>query len=307
MMTETGLVYRVEGRIPDVVLILVSLVAVGAFALSYHNLVMAASQAGIPSYLSPAFPLTVDAFLAIGSLTVLRNNLREESTLTGWAVLIVFTLVSIILNVSVGNTDLLSIACHAIPPASLAVSLELFTGFIRSDLTIRPDQTKLAFEPEEIPSNEPGSDQVCEEKTVEPSNTRRRSVDVTNEQIITLFEQTPCTIGPSPAFPVEHNEQGEQGGQDDYVDQVVYEPEMSHPRYKPIISVTDDQIIDFFGQQPSTSLNQAAKTLGVVRSTLTRRVNKLVKQGKLTRPGIPAYSAMSETKYRSSDSVEPVH
>ena len=134
----SGMVYRFESKIPDLVLFLVITVAAGSFLLSYVALMEAATRAGIPSFLAPAFPLTVDAFLAIGTLTILRNSLRKEGTLKGWAVLVSFTLVSIGLNVAVGEYTPLSVVCHALPPAALAISLELFTGFISSDLTRRP-------------------------------------------------------------------------------------------------------------------------------------------------------------------------
>ena len=134
-----GIIYKAESRIPDLALLLVGVVACGSFALSYSNLVRAAILAGIPEHLAPLFPLTIDSFLAIGSIVILRQSLRREDVRNGWIVLVTFTGVSVAINIAVADSSILSIVCHALPPCTLACSLELFTSFIRSDLT--RDQT----------------------------------------------------------------------------------------------------------------------------------------------------------------------
>ncbi|KAF5082437.1 hypothetical protein DSECCO2_99730 [anaerobic digester metagenome] len=196
--TTLGMVYRFESKIPDLVLFLVITVATGSFLLSYVALMEAATRAGIPSFLAPAFPLTVDAFLAIGTLTILRNSLRKESTLKGWTVLVSFTLVSIGLNVAVGEYTPLSIVCHALPPAALAISLELFTGFISSDLTRRPVMLHHDA-PVHEPVTDPSPVQVSEPEPITPhaqenldeSVTIARSQGPSDGDIVLVFRENP--------------------------------------------------------------------------------------------------------------------
>lgn len=195
----SGMVYRFESKIPDLVLFLVITVAAGSFLLSYVALMEAATRAGIPSFLAPAFPLTVDAFLAIGTLTILRNSLRKEGTLKGWAVLVSFTLVSIGLNVAVGEYTPLSVVCHALPPAALAISLELFTGFISSDLTRKPvilhhdapvhDPVPADVPPVQVAEPEP-IPTLQEEQPDEPCTPIGVQV-VSDDEIIEVFNTSP--------------------------------------------------------------------------------------------------------------------
>jgi len=197
--TTSGMVYRFESKIPDLVLVLVITVSVGSFLLSYVALMEAATRAGIPNFLAPAFPLTVDAFLAIGTLTILRNSLRKESTLKGWTVLVSFTLVSIGLNVAVGEYTPLSIVCHALPPTALAISLELFTGFISSDLTRRPvlfhydipvhEPVPADLPPVEVEDPEPIIPPVQEEP--DESVTIARSQGPSDRDIALVFQENP--------------------------------------------------------------------------------------------------------------------
>lgn len=187
---KSGLVYRVEGIIPDAVFLLVAIVAAGSFILSYFNLMVAATNAGIPGFLTPAFPIVVDSFLLIGTLTVLRNSLINESTRKGWVVLVIFTFISICLNVSVGETTLISYACHSLPPLALAISLDLFTGFIRSDLTrsvsIPITSEELIVHQDVQPDPDPVREQILEPEDYTPARSQ-----VSDEDIIRVYRESP--------------------------------------------------------------------------------------------------------------------
>lgn len=133
-MTRSYMTINHNVWIPKAATLFVLIITAASFLLSYTNLVYAAIISGIPPMLAPAFPICLDAFLLVGSLTIVRASLRQESTLPGWIVLIVFTAVSVGFNVSVAPEGWLPVASHAVPPISMAISLELLASFIRSDM-----------------------------------------------------------------------------------------------------------------------------------------------------------------------------
>ena len=125
---------NLEKSIPNLTGILVLVIAICSFALSFYNLQAAASESGINFYLSYLFPITVDCLMIAASLMILRSNIRGESSRIGWTVLVTFTLVSIVFNVSQSDYLPLSVFSHCIPPISLCISTELLMMIIRSDL-----------------------------------------------------------------------------------------------------------------------------------------------------------------------------
>jgi len=124
----------IERYIPNLTGLLTVIVLLCSFILSFSNLRYAAEISKIDPVLTWAWPLCIDSLLVSGSLLILRNSLRRESTRFGWLVLSVFTFVSIAFNVAVSPANLLSQASHAIPPVTLMVSVEILLSIVRSDL-----------------------------------------------------------------------------------------------------------------------------------------------------------------------------
>ena len=142
---------RLEQSIPDLTGLAVLIIAGCAFALSFFNLQAAALEAGISPWLSWLWPVVVDCLLIVGSLFLLRSNLRNESPWVGWAVLLSFTLVSTIFNVLHSPADVISQAAHAVPPVALCVSIELLMMCIKSDLKVQPVQPMSTPAPKSTP------------------------------------------------------------------------------------------------------------------------------------------------------------
>ncbi|MDD1730243.1 MAG: DUF2637 domain-containing protein [Methanospirillum sp.] len=126
---------QIERWIPNLTGVLTIVVLLCSFILSFSNLRYAAELSRIDPVLTWAWPVCIDSLLVSGSLLILRNSLRQESTRFGWIVLSVFTLVSILFNVAVSPNNLLSQASHAIPPITLMVSVEILLSIVRSDLS----------------------------------------------------------------------------------------------------------------------------------------------------------------------------
>jgi hypothetical protein len=113
---------------------LFAIIAVGAFALSYSNLVETAIDAGINPVLAPLWPLCLDLSIVAGSLFVLLASLRHEKTTEGWIMLLCFTVVSTAFNVVHSPPDLLSRVAHGLPPVIMFSSLEILMIRLKRDL-----------------------------------------------------------------------------------------------------------------------------------------------------------------------------
>lgn len=170
---------RLERLIPDATGIIAVLIMGCAFLLSFANLQAGAVEAGISPWLSWAWPVCIDALLIAGSLMILRSSLRQESTRFGWAVVVMFTGVSVAFNIAHSPEDLTSRAAHAVPPVTLMVSIEMFTLIIRSDLKAGDVTPSPVTSPVNVTSHLPD---------VTPQSQRRK---VTDAEVLQFFEQNP--------------------------------------------------------------------------------------------------------------------
>jgi len=122
-------------------LLLVTVSAAIAFTLSFNALRAVASENGIPAHLAWLFPLAVDGFILTAGLSSLRASLYGEKTLYPVALLVLFTSVSIALNVTHGGgaweikPAYLSTIVAFVPPAALCLSTELWLSQVRGELS----------------------------------------------------------------------------------------------------------------------------------------------------------------------------
>lgn len=124
----------VERLIPDLTGVLVIAITICSFVLSFCNLQATAIQSGINPWLSWMFPICIDCLMIAGSMMILRENLRDGDTRVGWGVLVMFTGISIVFNVSQSPSDAISVASHCVPPVSLCISVELLMIILRGDI-----------------------------------------------------------------------------------------------------------------------------------------------------------------------------
>lgn len=117
--------------------ILVVALAIAAFTLSYNALRELAAGNGIPQRLAWVWPLVVDGFLMVATLSVLRNSLTGDGAIYPWFLVGLFTVASIAFNIVHAGDDLLSIAIGATPPVALALALELTMSQLKSDVARR--------------------------------------------------------------------------------------------------------------------------------------------------------------------------
>ncbi len=92
-------------------------VTVAGIVLSYDALWELAQAAGsINPVLTWLWPLTLDALAVVASLNVLWAELRQERDRYAWALVIAFTLLSVLFNAAHANLDRL-LALHSLAPA----------------------------------------------------------------------------------------------------------------------------------------------------------------------------------------------
>ncbi len=104
-----------------------------AFVLSYSALRALAGANGIAANLTWLWPLTVDGFLIVASLAVLRNSLLGERALYQWSLVGLFTALSIGFNILHAPRNYTAQVIGAVPPVALFLAFELLMGQLRSN------------------------------------------------------------------------------------------------------------------------------------------------------------------------------
>lgn len=115
-------------------LVLVFLLAVGAFAQSYAVLWDVALAYGLPPKMAWFWPLLVDGAIVVFSLAVVRNGLLGERTAWPWVLVILFTLGTIILNGIHSDGRYVSIAVAVVAPIALVLAFETSMAMLKSDV-----------------------------------------------------------------------------------------------------------------------------------------------------------------------------
>lgn len=110
---------------------LVFLLAAAAFLLSFDALKHLAATNGIPGGKAWIYPAIVDGAIIVFSLSVLQASLNRQRTTYPWALVAVFTAMSVILNIVHAPNSFLSRVLAAIPPVALFLSFELLMGQIK--------------------------------------------------------------------------------------------------------------------------------------------------------------------------------
>lgn len=134
--------------------VLVAFLAGGAFWLALKDL---AAGNGIASGMAWLYPAIIDGAIIVFSLSVLQASLNRDKTLYPWALVAIFTVLSVVLNIVHAPQDFLPRILAAIPPVALFLSFELLMNQVKGivhraaafqslrDLaaTIRQKQTEL--------------------------------------------------------------------------------------------------------------------------------------------------------------------
>ena len=105
--------------------------AAAGFAMSYDALHSLALTNGVPPALAWMWPLVVDGFIVVASLSVVRAVADNRRATYPWLLVLAFSTISIAFNVVHAGPTLVARFVAAIPPAALVLSFELLMRQLR--------------------------------------------------------------------------------------------------------------------------------------------------------------------------------
>jgi hypothetical protein len=108
--------------------------ALAGFAMSYDALHSLAREQGVPTPLAWLWPLVVDGFIIVASLSVVRAVADTRRASYPWILVLAFSAVSVAFNVVHAAPTLVARLVAAIPPAALVLSFELLMRQLRAAL-----------------------------------------------------------------------------------------------------------------------------------------------------------------------------
>lgn len=114
--------------------ILVGLVAVGSFVLSYASLRETAFTYGIRHDLTWVWPLLVDFAMIVFSLAVVRASLYQERTWWPWLLVALYTVGTIGFNVLHAPDNLTARIVAIVAPVSLFLSFETLMAMLKAEV-----------------------------------------------------------------------------------------------------------------------------------------------------------------------------
>jgi ribosome-binding protein aMBF1 (putative translation factor) len=119
--------------------VLVGVLALLAFVLSYSSLHHVAASNGVGEWLAYAWPLLLDFAMVVFSLAILRANLRGEPARYPWALTIAFAGLAVVANIldaaPLGVPPVIVAgAVKALAPIALVLAFELLMTMIRAEV-----------------------------------------------------------------------------------------------------------------------------------------------------------------------------
>ena len=132
-------------------LLLLAVIAGCAFILSFSSLMQLAIDAGVPHNIAWLWPVLLDSFVIVVSITLLMNKRRNGPTLKLWICIGAFTFLSTLFNVIHAPANLVSQAVFGLPPIVLFLSVELIVSSIPAE-QVRPLPAKLNHQDKPLPT-----------------------------------------------------------------------------------------------------------------------------------------------------------
>lgn len=122
--------------------------AVAGFAMSYDALHSLALTQGVPPALAWMWPLVVDGFIVIASLSVVRAVADSRHAAYPWLLVLTFSAISVTFNIVHAAPTAVARFVAAIPPTALVLSFELLMRQLRHQLKTNPATSRDSFEPQ---------------------------------------------------------------------------------------------------------------------------------------------------------------
>ena len=117
-------------------------IAVGgaAFVLSFEAVRELAAANGVPGHLAWLFPLLADTVVIAAGLSVIAQHFEGEGARYQWGLVLVFTLLSVVLNFLHAPENWVARGLSVVPPLALFLTFELLSVQIRRS-ALRSEKT----------------------------------------------------------------------------------------------------------------------------------------------------------------------
>ncbi len=142
--------------------------ALAGFAMSYDALHSLAAQQGVPAALAWLWPLVVDGFIVVASLSVVRAVAEQRRAVYPWTLVLAFSAISVAFNIVHAAPTLVARLVAAIPPAALVLSFELLMRQLRAALRQGAEPLP-AIEPQPAVTSTPVTPQTGHDRTTSTS------------------------------------------------------------------------------------------------------------------------------------------
>lgn len=126
-----------NGVISFVTGLLILLIAIGSFALSYSNLHQTALTHNVPGGLAWIWPLLIDFALIVFSLAVVQSNLNNEPAYRRWLMVALYTMATIAFNVYHAPANLAAQIVAVVAPVTLFLSFETLMAMLKNGVIKR--------------------------------------------------------------------------------------------------------------------------------------------------------------------------
>ena len=123
--------------------------------MSYEALHALARDSGVSAGLAWLWPLVVDGFIVVASMSVVRAVIESRRTWHPWALLLLFSTISVAGNVAHGPPTAIGRLVAAVPPVALVLAFDLLMRQVQ--FTLRRTPTAIS-----------GCNEVCGQVAVEP-------------------------------------------------------------------------------------------------------------------------------------------
>lgn len=124
--------------------LLILLIAIGSFALSYNNLHQTALSHGVGPNLAYIWPLLIDFALVVFSLAVVQSNLNNEPAYRRWLMVALYTIATIAFNVYHAPANIAAQIVAVVAPVTLFLSFETLMAMLKNGVIKRNLMTSLS-------------------------------------------------------------------------------------------------------------------------------------------------------------------
>jgi hypothetical protein len=121
---------------------------VAGFTMSYDAQHSLALTQGVPPALAWMWPLVVDGFIVVASLSVVRAVADGRRAYYPWLLVLTFSTISVTFNVVHAAPTVVARFVAAIPPAALVLSFELLMRQLRQQVEPTPAQSRGRIDPQ---------------------------------------------------------------------------------------------------------------------------------------------------------------